>query len=142
MPSNFAKLIGLILGLLCTLPVTLAQQSDRNNEEQVDRIPIELVPPAPPLTPEEALKTFKLPAGFRIEVVAAEPMVESPVAVQFGPDGKMWGLEMQLASVITYIRREWGHTASPVDPAEVAAIRRETSERSAAWTEAELQRIP
>ncbi len=54
--------------------------------------------------------------------------------------------DVQLAAVITYVRtqKEWGHTASPVTPEEVAAIRKRTKERSAlgAWTGPELMAIP
>jgi mono/diheme cytochrome c family protein len=47
----------------------------------------------------------------------------------------------QLASVLTYIRREWGQTGSPVTPAEAAAIRVETAGRPRPWTEAELAKL-
>ncbi len=54
---------------------------------------------APPLTsqpqePTEALKSFALPDGFRIELMAAEPLVRDPVAIQWGADGKLWVAEM------------------------------------------------
>lgn len=52
------------------------------------------IPPAPVLSPEESLKSFRLPPGFRIEIVAAEPLVQSPVALDFGPDGRLWVVEM------------------------------------------------
>ena len=52
--------------------------------------------PAPaPLSPEEELKTFKLPAGFRIELVASEPMIESPVAISFDDQGRLFVVEMR-----------------------------------------------
>ncbi len=51
--------------------------------------------PGKPLTPAEAQKLFKLPAGLRIELVAAEPQIESPVAMAFAPDGKLWVVEMR-----------------------------------------------
>jgi mono/diheme cytochrome c family protein len=35
----------------------------------------------------------------------------------------------QIASVLTYLRREWGHTAAPVDPALVRSIRADTAGR-------------
>src|SRR5678816_1422323 len=35
--------------------------------------------PAPALSPEEALKTFTLAPGFRIELVASEPLIQDPV---------------------------------------------------------------
>ena len=52
--------------------------------------------PAPaPLSPEEELKTFKLPPGFRIELVASEPMIESPVAISFDDQGRLFVVEMR-----------------------------------------------
>ena len=53
-----------------------------------------VIPPAPPLTPEQALKTFKLPPGFRIEIVAADPLIETPIAMQWDADGRLWVVEM------------------------------------------------
>ena len=38
---------------------------------------------------EEALKSFTLAPGFRIEVVASDPMIEAPVEIEFDPDGRM-----------------------------------------------------
>src|SRR4051812_32177971 len=35
------------------------------------------------LTADEEAKTFKLPEGLRVEVVAEEPMVQHPVAMSF-----------------------------------------------------------
>ena len=44
----------------------------------------------------------------------------------------------QIASVLTYVRREWGQSGSPVDAAAVNAVRAATKGRSRPWTEAEL----
>ena len=52
------------------------------------------VAPEPPLSPEEALRSFKVASGFRIELVAAEPLVDTPVAVAFDADGRLWVVEM------------------------------------------------
>ena len=41
------------------------------------------------------MKTFRLPPGFRVELVASEPMVEEPVLIDFDPDGRLWVLEMR-----------------------------------------------
>jgi putative heme-binding domain-containing protein len=51
------------------------------------------VPPAPALPPEESLKSFQVAAGFRIECVAAEPLVVDPVFFEFDPDGRVWAVE-------------------------------------------------
>ncbi|HYE33659.1 MAG TPA: HEAT repeat domain-containing protein [Methylomirabilota bacterium] len=71
-----------------------AQNGDKPGEAQEPPKGV-VAPPAPPLKPDEALKSFKLPPGFVIEVVAAEPLVEAPVAMQFDPDGRLWVLEMR-----------------------------------------------
>ena len=47
-----------------------------------------------PKSPEQALQSFELPAGFRIELMAAEPLVQDPVAIEWGADGKLWVVEM------------------------------------------------
>jgi mono/diheme cytochrome c family protein len=47
----------------------------------------------------------------------------------------------QIASVLTYIRREWGHEANPVDPAIVAHVRQQTLKRGdLQWTAEELKK--
>ena len=45
----------------------------------------------------------------------------------------------QIAAVLTYIRREWGNTASPVAVDDVTEIRGLTKTRTRPWTDAELQ---
>jgi mono/diheme cytochrome c family protein len=47
----------------------------------------------------------------------------------------------QIASVLTYIRREWGHTASAVAPADVKEVRGMTASRTRPWTEEEISRM-
>ena len=50
---------------------------------------------APVLTPEQELQTFRLQPGYRAELVAAEPLVQDPVAIDFDPDGRLWVVEMR-----------------------------------------------
>jgi mono/diheme cytochrome c family protein/glucose/arabinose dehydrogenase len=47
------------------------------------------------LTPDEELKTFSMPPGYHAQLVAAEPLIESPIIIDFDPDGRMWVLELQ-----------------------------------------------
>jgi mono/diheme cytochrome c family protein len=47
----------------------------------------------------------------------------------------------QLANVLTYVRRAWGNSASPIEPAQVHDVRGETAGRTKPWTEQELQRV-
>jgi hypothetical protein len=48
----------------------------------------------PPLTPQAEQCTFQLPHGFRIELLAAEPMVHDPVAAAYDIEGNLWVVEM------------------------------------------------
>jgi mono/diheme cytochrome c family protein len=47
----------------------------------------------------------------------------------------------QIAGVLTYVRRSWGHEASAVDPKVVQSIRDWNQARRDGWTEKELLRI-
>jgi mono/diheme cytochrome c family protein len=64
-------------------------------------------------------------------------------------DGERWDGEMpsvsfsdeDIAAILTYIRREWGHGAEPVSPATIARVREATKSRTQPWTVAELEQI-
>ncbi|MFM7102575.1 MAG: PVC-type heme-binding CxxCH protein, partial [Verrucomicrobiota bacterium] len=49
----------------------------------------------PPRSPEAALASFRVRPGFRVELAAAEPVVVDPVAFDWGPDGRLWVVEMR-----------------------------------------------
>jgi len=49
---------------------------------------------SPALSPEEALKTFYMPPGYRLELVASEPLIQEPVAIDWDTDGRLWAVEM------------------------------------------------
>ena len=49
---------------------------------------------APELSAEESLKTIVVPPGYRVELVAKEPLVEDPILIDFDADGRMWVVEM------------------------------------------------
>jgi putative membrane-bound dehydrogenase-like protein len=49
---------------------------------------------AGPPSPQQACSALRVKAGMKAELVAAEPLVTSPVAIDFGPDGRLWVAEM------------------------------------------------
>jgi len=63
--------------------------------------------------------------------------------------GKTWNQEMpalagsdrDIAAVLTYIRREWGHTAEPVSEETVAGVRAISGDRQHSWTVEELKEL-
>ncbi|MEM8486202.1 MAG: c-type cytochrome [Bacteroidota bacterium] len=50
---------------------------------------------SPPLSPTQALATFQIKPGYKIQLVAAEPLVEDPVGLTFDEDGRLWVIEMR-----------------------------------------------
>src|SRR5437773_7187146 len=61
-------------------------------EPQVD--PAQL-PRVPPTAADKALSTFRVKPGFRIELVAAEPLVVDPITVSFDENGRLYVVEMR-----------------------------------------------
>lgn len=48
----------------------------------------------PPRTPEESLKAIHTKPGLQVELAATEPLIASPVAIDWAPDGRLWVCEM------------------------------------------------
>jgi len=46
------------------------------------------------LSPQQALNSFQLPEGLKIELVASEPMISDPVAMEVDEHGNMYVLEL------------------------------------------------
>ncbi|HEV3023501.1 MAG TPA: PVC-type heme-binding CxxCH protein, partial [Pirellulales bacterium] len=47
-----------------------------------------------PLSPQQSSAAFRTHADLQVELVVAEPFVTDPVAIDFGPDGRLWVAEM------------------------------------------------
>jgi putative membrane-bound dehydrogenase-like protein len=52
------------------------------------------LPRLPATAATDAVATFRLAQGFRVELVASEPHVCSPVDMAFDEDGRLWVVEM------------------------------------------------
>ena len=56
---------------------------------------VQVPPPASqPLSPAAALKSIKVRAGYKVELVAAEPLTMDPVAIDWDMAGRLWVVEM------------------------------------------------
>src|SRR5439155_3333048 len=53
-----------------------------------------VAPDSPVLSPEEEMKTFFMPPGYHVELVASEPLVIDPILIDFDADGRMWAIEL------------------------------------------------
>src|SRR5688500_666041 len=49
---------------------------------------------APVLSPAQELATMTLPAGYRLELVASEPLIQDPVVIDWDKEGRLWAVEM------------------------------------------------
>ena len=47
-----------------------------------------------PLSPSEAVKSFQLPPGFRIELVASEPLINEPTGICWDEKGRLYVSEL------------------------------------------------
>ncbi len=50
---------------------------------------------SPPKSPADSLAAIRVRAGFKVELVASEPLVMDPVAFEWGADGRLWVVEMR-----------------------------------------------
>src|SRR6185295_560704 len=82
----------LVVGMLgiCAL---LALVRAEPGQDALDKDYAAELPRIAPKEPGEAIKTFKLAPGFKVELAASEPAIRSPVAVDFDEDGRMYVAE-------------------------------------------------
>lgn len=64
--------------------------SNRQWPPDVQKVPDD----SPALSPEEALKTFYMPPGYHLELVASEPLIQDPIVMDWDLQGRLWVLEM------------------------------------------------
>ncbi len=90
---------GALLGvLLFSLLLPLQRLRGRKQpeaEDSVERNYKAELPRIAPLSPAEALQSFVTAPGFRIEQVAAEPLVVDPIAMAFDADQRLYVIEMR-----------------------------------------------
>src|SRR4051812_30612222 len=73
----------------------LAGSTKPSARTQTDEELKEYLKPIPAKTPDEALKLFETAGGFRLELVAHEPLVASPIAAEFDESGQLYVCEMR-----------------------------------------------
>ncbi|TLD72503.1 c-type cytochrome [Phragmitibacter flavus] len=89
-----SKLFLSVLALAFSIAPGLMAQQKKNPGPADFEIKFKL--PAPKaLSADEALKTFAIQEGYRIELVAAEPLIEAPVAISFDDQGRLYVVEMR-----------------------------------------------
>ncbi len=87
-PSSVRQ-IGTTFLILCTLSVPSFRQATAEDDLAHE------LPRLKPLAPDAALKSFRIHAGFRLDLIAAEPLVTDPVSVCYDADGQLYVVEMR-----------------------------------------------
>ncbi len=88
--TGFRSVSAAMLCVACVSSFVNAQETD-----SVDRDYSAELPRTKPLEPKDALASFQIHAGFRMELVAAEPLVFDPIAMAFDESGRMFVVEMR-----------------------------------------------
>src|SRR5690606_25160162 len=95
-PMSRLRVSVAMAGLACVAAVVLATVSPR--AQVGDRAAIDAgpppahwhIPPAPVRTPEESMRMMDLADGFTIDLIAAEPLVQDPIAIAFDARHRLW----------------------------------------------------
>lgn len=86
-------LVSLLAVSILVYACKVSQQAVMTNNVSPDRV-FNPHPNPGYLSPEESLKTFNVPKGYHLELVASEPMVKEPVAITWDGNAKMYVAEM------------------------------------------------
>ncbi|WP_146518104.1 PVC-type heme-binding CxxCH protein [Stieleria varia] len=79
------------IGFVSLLLLTIISGSGLLRAEDFSRE----LPRVPPVEPADTLRNFQVADGFEIQLVASEPLVNSPVAIQWDARGRLFVCEMR-----------------------------------------------
>ena len=77
--------------VLLGLALIGAAIADDKSQDAADKDYSAELPRIAPKSPEDSVKAMKLKAGFHAEIVAAEPLIRSPMAMDFDEFGRALG---------------------------------------------------
>lgn len=81
---------------LLVFALTISSCKDKTYRDEIYTKPnIVRETPSDFLSPEESMKTFYLPKGFKVELVASEPMINEPVTIAWDANGRMYVAQME-----------------------------------------------
>ncbi|MBA4190619.1 MAG: dehydrogenase [Planctomycetaceae bacterium] len=90
---SFRSMMGLLLFVSVAVGTAgvsppLARSDDKKPADLLQELP-----KVKPLEPAESLKAFDIQPGFSVELVASEPLIRSPVAMDFDENGRLFVAE-------------------------------------------------
>ncbi|HLL43131.1 MAG TPA: hypothetical protein VK369_08340 [Segetibacter sp.] len=97
MQKSFWTVVAIAAIPLLIITCTNSTNTNQLDEEAEAFATPRVVDPNPSpahLLPEQSLKTFRLPKGYRMELVASEPMIKEPVAIAWDGNARMYVAQM------------------------------------------------
>ncbi len=91
MPAPFAQRISCLVAI-CIASTILGDDPKAALKQELSTLK-EQMPRIPARSPEESQKMISLHPAFVLDLVACEPLIKSPVAIEFDPDGKLYVAE-------------------------------------------------
>src|SRR5688572_19864991 len=84
------------LSLLAFSLLVLSCKSPQGTSGDTANLKPEFNPKPSPayLSPQESMKTIHVPAGYKLELVASEPMIKEPVAIAWDGNARLYVAEM------------------------------------------------
>ncbi|WP_254514041.1 PVC-type heme-binding CxxCH protein [Anatilimnocola floriformis] len=92
---SFRRLLYAIACSFVIVSDVMAQEPKPVAPDTLDKDYAAELPRTAPLSPAEAMKSFEIAPGFRLEQVAAEPLVADPIAICFDENSRMFVVEMR-----------------------------------------------
>src|SRR5688572_3086618 len=86
----FNRMRAVVFFVAAAMTVGYAAQINKSWPPGLQQVPEE----SPPLAPEMALTKFYMPPGYRVELVASEPLIQDPVMIDWDGEGRLWAVEM------------------------------------------------
>jgi len=86
-------LLAAVMGTVFALAAGLSGSEPPAKQDAANQDYAAELPRVPPKTPAESQKAFVVRPGFRVELAASEPLLRSPVAMDFDEDGRLYVAE-------------------------------------------------
>ena len=97
MQKILLTILGIVALSLFLITCTNSNNQDKQEEAEPFSSPrtVNSNPSPAHLSPEESLKTFRLPEGYHLQLVASEPMIKEPVAIAWDGNARMYVAQME-----------------------------------------------
>jgi mono/diheme cytochrome c family protein len=91
---KFFKFSLLVVALFAWLALLMTGQGCSEPDKAVNSLDPLAFLSSPVISPQDAISKMHIEAGFEVKLVASEPLVAAPVAINFDSQGRIWVVQM------------------------------------------------